>query len=154
QDFKSMNIPAMDLTQRPPRSPRCRLGGYALLPRLLDKCRAELAGKSGEYHYNCPLDQQFMNFAGIDAEQLKAEVATGIGDGEILAWISRQAKNRHTPVEITAWSTWRDHAGPSDTQPRAFFNNLHQQSGPNREDIATWPDLLDLDDYVSFGGKA
>ena len=143
----------MDLTQRPPRSPRCRLGGYALLPRLLDKCRAELAGKSGEYHYNCPLDQQFMIFAGIDAEQLKAEVARGIGDGEILAWISEQTKNRHTPTEIAAWSTWRDQAVPTDTESRAFFNNLHQQSGPNREDIATWPDLLDLDDYVTFGGK-
>jgi hypothetical protein len=23
-----------------------------------------------------------------------------------------------------------------------------------REDIKTWADLLDLDDYVSFGGKA
>ena len=31
---------APDLTQRPPRSPRVRLGGYAILPRLLDKGRA------------------------------------------------------------------------------------------------------------------
>jgi hypothetical protein len=35
---------APNLTQRPPRSPRVRLGGYVLLPRLLDKGRAELAG--------------------------------------------------------------------------------------------------------------
>jgi hypothetical protein len=25
---------------------------------------------------------------------------------------------------------------------------------PKREDIATWFDLLDLDDYVTFGGTA
>ena len=25
---------------------------------------------------------------------------------------------------------------------------------PKREDIATWFDLLDADDFVSFGGKA
>ena len=37
-----------DLTQRPPRSTRCRLGGYALLPRMLDKGRATIAGKNGE----------------------------------------------------------------------------------------------------------
>ena len=43
-----------DLTLRPPRSPRCRLGGYALLPRMLDKGRATLAGKNGDYHYACP----------------------------------------------------------------------------------------------------
>ena len=47
-----------DLTQHPPRSPRVRLGGYATLPRMLDKGRATIAGKNGEYHYNCPLDQR------------------------------------------------------------------------------------------------
>jgi hypothetical protein len=36
-----MNAPsptpsAPNLTQRPPRSPRVRLGGYAMLPRILD----------------------------------------------------------------------------------------------------------------------
>ena len=144
----------MDLTQRAPRSARCRLGGYALLPRLLDKCRAELAGKNGEYHYNCPLDQHFMKFAGIDAEQLKAEVAKGKGDGELLTWINENAKHQRSPVEIAAWTAWREQAVPTDTEGRAFFNKLHEESGPQREDIATWPDVLDLDDYVSFGGKA
>ena len=28
-----------DLRQRPPRSPRVRLGGYVILPRMLDKGR-------------------------------------------------------------------------------------------------------------------
>ena len=31
---------APDLTQRPPRSPRVRLGGFVILPRMLDKGRA------------------------------------------------------------------------------------------------------------------
>lgn len=147
-----MNAP--DLTKHPPRSPRCRLGGYALLPRLLDKCRAELAGTNGPYHYNCPLDQHFMNFAGLDAQRLKAEVETGKGDGEILDWIAANSTNRRTPVEIAQWSAWRDQAVPTDHESREFFNSIHQEIAPNRTDIATWADLLDLDDYVSFGGKA
>jgi len=36
----------IDLTQRPPRSPRLTLGGYVILPRMLDKGRAQLAGKA------------------------------------------------------------------------------------------------------------
>ena len=44
----SARISALDLTQRPPRSPRCRLGGYVTLPRMLDKGRATIMGKSGE----------------------------------------------------------------------------------------------------------
>ena len=56
-----MSLQTPDLTQFPPRSPRVRLGGYAILPRMLDKGRATLAGKNGEYHYACPLDQGFWN---------------------------------------------------------------------------------------------
>jgi len=40
---------APNLNQRPPRSPRVRLGGYVVLPRILDKGRAELAGTVGEF---------------------------------------------------------------------------------------------------------
>ena len=47
----STTTPTIDLTQRPPRSTRVRLGGYVLLPRILDKGRAALAGKLGEFHY-------------------------------------------------------------------------------------------------------
>jgi hypothetical protein len=42
---------APNLAQRPPRSPRVRLGGYVILARVLDKGRAELAGTAGEYNY-------------------------------------------------------------------------------------------------------
>ena len=38
----------IDLTQRPPRSFRVRLGNYVVLARMLDKGRTTLAGKNGE----------------------------------------------------------------------------------------------------------
>ena len=145
---------APDLTQRPPRSPRVRLGGYAILPRMLDKGRATIAGKAGEYHYNCPTDQRFLEFAGINADALKKQLATGKGDGEILQWIQKNAKHKRTESEIVAWSAVADQRAPSDTDSRAYFNELHTKAGPKREDIVTWFDVLDLDDYVSFGGVA
>ena len=127
---------APDLTQRPPRSPRVRLGGYVILPRMLDKGRALLVGKNGEYFFACPLDQRFMEFAGIDAEALKKQLAAGKSDGEILAW-----------------SACQDHRAPADTESREFFQGAHAKIAPKRDDIATWFDLLDLDDYVTFGGQ-
>lgn len=149
----STQITAPDLTKQPPRSPRVRLGGYALVPRMLDKGRAEIVGKNGEYHYNCPLDQRVLEFLGIDAAALKAELATGKGDGEILAWIVGNQRNKHTPAEIAAWSAAADVREP-DADAKEFFDGLRAQSGPNRSDIKTWAELPDLDDYVSFGGKA
>src|SRR5262245_37043314 len=142
-----------DLTQRPPRSPRSRLGGYAVFARMLDKGRATLAGKNGEYHYACPLDQRFLQFTGLDADALKKQLAAGKGDGEMLAWLEANAKHKHSVPEINAWSAWQEQRVPTDPEGRAYFNELHTKTGAEREDIASWFDLLDLDDYVSFGGK-
>ncbi|HWX21585.1 MAG TPA: DUF5069 domain-containing protein [Candidatus Binatia bacterium] len=142
-----------DLTKRPPRSPRVRLGGYVILPRMLDKGRATVAGKHGEYHYACPMDQRFLDFAGIDAEALKKQLATGKGDNETLGWIQKSAKNKHSEAEIASWSAYAEQRAPSDAESRAYFNELHSKAAPKREDIVTWFDLLDVDDYVSFGGQ-
>src|SRR5436309_332085 len=79
---------APDLTKQPPRSPRVRLGGYVILPRMLDKGRATIAGKNGEYNYACPMDQRLLEFTGIEPEALKQQIAAGKGDWEILEWIN------------------------------------------------------------------
>jgi hypothetical protein len=144
----------IDLTQRPPRSARVRLGGFAILPRMLDKGRAAIAGKIGEYHFNCPLDQRFTAFAGIDAEALKNQLAEGKGDGEILKWIIETSATKPTEFEIHAWSAWAAQRVPEDIESRGFFNEMQSKIAPEREDIVTWFDMLDLDDYVTFGGKA
>lgn len=149
-----MAINSPDLTKQAPRSARVRLGGYAILPRCLDKGRASLAGKSGEYHYNCPLDQAFLSFAGVDAEALKQQLATEKGDGEILEWINANAKNNRTLPEIMAWSSWQDQRSPDNPDSRAYFNELHTNVAPKRTDITSWFDILDVDDFASFGGKA
>jgi len=143
-----------DLTKQAPRSPRVRLGGYAILPRMLDKGRATLAGKNGEYHYACPLDHEFLDFTGTDPEALKKELAAGKGDGEILEWIVAHAKHPRTAPEICAWSIWQDQRAPDNPDGREYLNGLHKQGAPKRTDITSWFDILDVDDYVSFGGKA
>jgi hypothetical protein len=145
---------APDLTQRPPRSPRVRLGGYVILPRMLDKGRATIAGKHGEYHYNCPMDQRFLEFAGINADALKKQLANGKGDTEILEWINKNAKHKRADSEIAAWSTYQEQRAPADPESRQYFDGIHSKVAPKREDISTWFDLLDADDYVSFGGTA
>jgi hypothetical protein len=125
------------------------------LPRMLDKCRATIVGKNGEYHFDCPLDQRVLGFMGLEAEALKTEVATGKGDGEILAWINANSKTKRTEWEIEQWSSYLERRGPtSDEETLTFFAGMISKISKTREDIHTWADLLDLDDYVSFGGKA
>lgn len=150
-----MNYSAPDLTQHPPRSARVRLGGYVLLPRMIDKCRAELAGKNGPYHYNCPLDQRLLEFAGVDTDAFKAEVAKGTGDGELLRWIEGNQKHKRSDWEIAQWSAFRESVAPGDNDSREYISKSIAEAGlAHREDLATWFDWLDADDFASYGGKA
>jgi hypothetical protein len=149
------SISAPDLTQRPPRSPHCRLGGYVILARLLDKGRATVAGTNGEFTYDAPIDQHLKDFLGLDFATLREQLAAGLGDGKILEWVNANAKNKRAAWEIDQWSTFMDHRGPSgDVETLQFFAEYVGKFSKDREDIKTWFDLVDLDDHVSFGGKA
>lgn len=75
-----INYSAPNLTEHPPRSLRVRIGGYAHLARLLDKARAVIAGKAGDFHYNCPIDKLFFTFTGITEDVMLAEIKTGKTD--------------------------------------------------------------------------
>ena len=153
--MSNSNISSPDLTQRPPRSSRCRLGGYAILPRMIDKGRAEIAGKNGEFNYNCPLDQHVVNFLGFDPAGLRKELEAGKGDGEILAWVNENAKPKRSPWEIEQWSDYMQRRGPDgDAETLQYFAEAVGKFSKTREDIKSWADLLDLDDFVTFGGKA
>jgi len=151
----SIHYSSPDLTQHPPRSPRLQLGGYVILPRILDKGRAALAGKLGEYHYSGKgMDRHFFNFVGLDHESLSKELAKGGGDGEVLAWVQANARHPRQPWEIAAWSEFHLHRTPdSDAETLGEFAAEVKRFSPTREDIKTWFDLLDLDDYCTFGGQ-
>jgi len=144
---------APDFSQHPPRSPRVKLGGLVHLPRLLDKARAHAAGKIGDYKWSCPLDQRLCAFLGIDIEALLAEVKKGRSDTEMLAWVATNGAARRTPWEIRAWSEWLSNLSAGDVNRHAMFSEEIKKNAPGREDIVTFFDRLDLDDYVSYGGK-
>ena len=86
-----------------PRSARDTLGGYVLAARAVDKGRAELAGTAGEYHFDCPLDNIFLGFAGLKGSDLRAFLATGADDKAVSEWIVKNAKKRPR-IDIIKWN--------------------------------------------------
>ncbi|MEO7166440.1 MAG: DUF5069 domain-containing protein, partial [Chthoniobacterales bacterium] len=81
------NVTGQDLNKEAPRSPKTRVGGYVILGRTLDKCRAMLAGDIGEYHFDCPLDNMLFGPMGIKGDDFKAEVEKGASDEEMVKWV-------------------------------------------------------------------
>jgi hypothetical protein len=100
------------------------------------------------------MDRRFFEFVGINANTLMNQLACGKSDGQVLAWVQKSAPVKRNTQEIEGWSIQEGLRAPLDVESRAFFNETHAAAAAHRVDIMTWFDLLDLDDYVSFGGNA
>ena len=138
-----------DLTKEPPRSPRIRVGGYVILGRTADKCRALLHGNIGEYHFDCPLDNVLFGFKGVTGDAFKAEVERGAGDAALASWLDRSGLPK-TPEEIKQWGDGVEvYSMYDDPEKKDFFVEECTKLGldPARTTLFEW---LETDDRVSF----
>jgi hypothetical protein len=108
-------ILASDLTKQAPHSPRNRIGGFVIASRAVDKCRAELAGKLGEYHYDCPLDNALFTFKGITGAEFKTAVQASKTYEDVGTWLLAHGTSK-TPAEIKTWSDEVEAGSPMKTQ--------------------------------------
>jgi hypothetical protein len=99
---EKLQLLAKDLSKEFPSSPRELLGGFVIAKRALDKCRAELNGSNGEYHFDCPLDNMFFDFAGITGEQYKELIASGATDEEVAKWVQEHSNVEN--IERIKWN--------------------------------------------------
>ena len=143
---------AKDLSKEPPRSPREQLGGYALMARMSDKGRADINGTVGEYHFACPLDQRLFEFKGVNADEVRKELASGASDEELLSWFSSHGTPK-TSAEIKAWSDAVEGWNPYEEPDRKeWFAEECERLGLDPAKT-TLVQFLETDDRVSFGKK-
>ena len=135
----------MDLRIQFPRSMRTTLAGYVHLARMIDKCRAVLAGMEGEYIYPCPMDERLMNFAGITSEQFTAAVKTHPTDEGVETWFRKTARS-HPAADVEVWNSELLARGPSSPGSAERFNIYRDAADPSRTDITAWADLQDLEE--------
>jgi hypothetical protein len=146
------DIKAKDLTKVAPRSAKELLGGYAILARAIDKGRATIAGTNGEYNFDCPVDNMFLKFTGIKGPDMKAFLAEGHTDEEVLAWVKANSIPK-TDAEIEAWSESfnSDYSYSTDPAKSGWFNGECQRLGLDPAKTTLF-DYLDVDDKSSFKG--
>lgn len=145
-------IVARDLTKQAPHSPRQRVAGFVIAARTVDKCLASLAGRAGEYHFDCPLDNMLFSFKGVTGEQFKTAVQAAKNYEDIGAWLTLNGTPK-TPAEIKAWSDATE-AGSlmKDPQKRAYFIEACHKIGLNPETNTTF-DWLEGDDRSTFSRR-
>ena len=135
----------MDLRTSFPRSMRFKLEGYVHLARMIDKCRAVLAGTEGEYIYPCPMDFRLMEFAGITHEQFTAAVKTNPTDEGVAKWF-RGAAKPHQQAELDEWNETLLTRGPSSAESAEKFKKYLNAVDSSRTDLTAWSDLQDLEE--------
>ena len=134
----------MDLTKDYPRSPKQPMAGLVSLARTTDKARAYNAGKLGEYDYDCPHDKPLFEFLGTNGPEFAGQVEALASDAAVERWV-RELLADKTPESIAAFNEERRNWRP-DEHSQKFFDQLREQVAPNRPEIRTWFDLLDLDE--------
>ncbi|MFT7615329.1 MAG: hypothetical protein ACI8Y7_000135 [Candidatus Woesearchaeota archaeon] len=142
----------MDLTKKPPRSPRTRLHGYVIAARMIDKLRATIAKTNGEYHYACPVDQVFLKHKKIDPEKLKEYVKENKStDSQIMQWMDENGAV-DTVDERLIWSQEQDMTFPMKSGIKEYMDwyvGFCAESGIDPQ-TSTQFDSLDIDDEKSF----
>jgi len=142
-------IAGKNLTREAPRSPRIRVGGYAILGRTIDKCRALVAGDIGEYHFDCPLDNTLFGFKGVKGDDFKAQIENGASDQEMVEWLNRNGEKK-TPEEIKRWCEKVEvDSLYNDPEKRDFFSEETKKLGLDPAKTTTF-EWLELDDKVSY----
>jgi Domain of unknown function (DUF5069) len=144
---ETMTVKTKDLTKEYPRSPRELLAGYVLAARVLDKCRAAISGTLGEYHFDCPLDRFFFEFAGIDAGSFRSFVATGADDEAVAKWITEHALARPR-IEIIKWNNQmrEKRLGDMPENVQEFLEGYIREFLPAGRVVYRWFDVYDIEE--------
>ena len=139
---------AKDLRKEAPRSPREVLGGYVILARCLDKCRAFLLGINGEYNYwYCSLCSELEEFSGVDHEVMKEFIATGATDDEVGEWFKEQSKIKD-PMDVIRWNNKMRGMRLSElsNEGQAFMEGYIQEYLPLHPPVYVLFDVYDIEE--------
>ena len=134
----------MDLTKAFPRSPRMKMGGLVMLPRMIDKARAFNSNTLGEYIFPCPLDKIILEFMNINQEEI-IQLLRKLNDKELSLWVNNRCLNfsLRDKEKINQKILKKR---PDNQESLSRFNELRNKIDRNRTEIVTWVDLLDLDE--------
>lgn len=134
----------MDLTRDYPRGPREQLDGMMLLPRAIDKARAQLEGKLGEYkYYGCRFNLHLFNTLGVTEDEFLDAVRRSPNDEAVVEWIREYVRPERDKVE--KMHHWVLHNEPASNEREEFCDEL-EKIDPGNDYVNTWTELIDLEE--------
>jgi len=130
------------------RSPHIKTGGIVYFGRMLDKIRLHAAGTlPGEYHENLGsgFDGFCCQFLHLDYLALADRVRQGGTDEELLGWAFEKGR-KPNDFEAMVWNEFMRKRGWNDEASDRLKMRKAESGFPEREDIQTFFDYIDLDE--------
>jgi hypothetical protein len=139
----------LDLRQQRPRGPRETLLGFYLLPRTVDKIRAELPGGNlWEYvNHDTGFSAYVVRRMGLNMDELREAVANAPDEPAVVEWLAARVDAAAAPALNAKLETFVvERMSPDD---QALVRRRHPVMA-ERPELSKILDILDADDELSF----
>jgi len=133
----------MDLINGVPRSPYRRFGNIVTIPRTIDKIRADLAGKLGEYYWRRGFSEWLLEFLGLHQDATRDAVANHPDDESIWEWIQEHMQPR-SYEEIARFNRYIIELRPkpeNSDKIRGFCRSIGKEEVADILTFCEWQDL-------------
>jgi hypothetical protein len=140
----------LDLRSRSPRGPRETTLGYYLLPRTIDKLRAELpGGHLGAYlNHDTGFSAYLVRRLGLDMNQFREVVADAPDEAAVNEWLAARVDPAAAPALNAKLETFVvERMSPND---QVLIRERHPVMA-RRSDLSKILDILEADDEATFG---
>jgi hypothetical protein len=142
-------VTPLDLRKQPPRGPRETMLGFYLLPRTLDKLRAELPGGNlGEYlNHDIGFSAYVVRRLGLDMGEFREAVANAADEAAVEKWLAARVDAASAPALNEKLETIVVERMSPDDQVLVRRRHPIMQNRPHLSKIL---DILEADDKVTF----
>ena len=142
----------LDLRVQPPRATRETLLGFHLLPRTIDKLRAELPGGNlGNYlNHDTGFSAFIVRRLGLDMDEFREAVASAKEEADVVAWLEA----RIDPASATALNTKLETfvVARMSADDQLLVRKRHPVMAEH-PDLSKILDILDAEDRHAFAAR-
>jgi len=116
-----------------------------MLPRTIDKARASIAGKLGEYVFGekSSFDMALFDFLAVKPEAFREAVRASADDAAVENWVRANAR-KFTPDEAAVFARVFTNDGDDDADRGRFQERRAKLSAHVQPKVTGWVDLLDV----------
>jgi hypothetical protein len=142
---------ALNLGNKPPRNCYSELDGLMLMPRTIDKLRAQLpGGDPGIYFINGKIkgiSGYLLDRLGITEADLMEAVKRSASEDEVAAWL----RERTDAAQYPAINATLRRIKPKHAEDEAYFRSEYAETMREHPELEFIVDIVDADDRRRYG---